>query len=197
MTIQSTDRKLFVSWIRATWLGWLLSIPIIIVLALIGEAIGIGGSQALVGGGVGIGVGLMQGRIIRSILNQRVSWMLTTILGLGAPFLVTDISKLTGWNLPYSLLVLIAIGGLLVGAGQAIILSSQIHKIGLWMAASALGWSLAAAAVSIADLFVRSFAIRGLWGALIYLGIVAAGGLILGSVTGACLAWVFRHQSAV
>ena len=33
------DRKLFFSWIRVTWFGWLLGIPIIIVLALIGEAV--------------------------------------------------------------------------------------------------------------------------------------------------------------
>ena len=49
------DRKLFVSWIRNTWFGWLLGIPIIITLALIGEAVHIGGAQVLVGAGMGIG----------------------------------------------------------------------------------------------------------------------------------------------
>jgi hypothetical protein len=39
------DRKLFVSWIRATWFGWLLGIPIIIVFALIGKAVHVGGSS--------------------------------------------------------------------------------------------------------------------------------------------------------
>ncbi len=178
------ERKLFILWLRATWLGWLLGVPLIIVLALVGV-------------GMGIGVGLMQGRVIRRILNRRVAWVWTTIVGLGIPFLVTDISKFAGWQLPYSLLVLIAVGGLIVGLWQALILSSQLYKIGLWTAASALGWSLAALTASIADSLRRSQAIRGIWGALIYLGIVAAGGLILGSVTGVCLARLFRHQSAV
>jgi len=92
---------------------------------------------------------------------------------------------------------IIAIGGLIVGVWQAFILSSQLHKIGLWTAASVLGWFLAAVTSSIADSVPRSQAIRGIWGALAYLGIVAAGGLILGSVTGVCLAWLFRHKSAV
>ncbi len=34
-----------------------------------------------------------------------------------------------------------------------------------------------------------------IWGALAYLGIVAAGGLILGLVTGICLAWMFQIQA--
>lgn len=191
------DRKLFVLWLRATWFGWLLGVPIIIVLALVGEAIGIGGAQVLVGIGMGTGVGLMQGRVIRSILNRRVPWIWSTIIGLGAPFLLTDISKVAGWNLPYSLLVLIAVGGLIVGIWQALILSSQLYKIGLWMAASMLGWSLAAVTSSIADSLPRSQAIRGIWGALVYLGIVAAGGLILGAVTGVCLAWLFRREATV
>src|SRR5213592_1692123 len=119
------DRRLFVSWIRATWLGWLLGVPIIIMLALLGEVVGIGGSQVLVGAGMGAGVGFMQSRVIRSRFAKSASWVWSTIIGLGAPFLVTDVSKFAGWNLPYSLLALIAIGGLMVGVWQALILSSQ------------------------------------------------------------------------
>ena len=35
-------------WLRATWLGWILGVPLILVLALAGEAVGIGGAQVLV-----------------------------------------------------------------------------------------------------------------------------------------------------
>jgi hypothetical protein len=118
------DRKLFVSWIRTTWFGWLLGIPIIIVFALIGEAVHIGGAQVVVGAGMGTGIGLMQGRIIRRILHKSAPWIWSCIVGLGAPFLLTDISKLVGWNLPYSLPVAIAIAGLIIGSWQALILRS-------------------------------------------------------------------------
>jgi hypothetical protein len=192
-----THRRLFVSWICATWLGWLLGLPLIIVMALVGEVVGIGGVQVLVGAGLGTGIGLMQGRVIRSILNKSVPWIWSCIVGLGAPFLVTDISKVAGWNLPYSLLVSIAIGGLIVGGWQALMLSSQLRKTGWWIVASVLGWALAAGTSSIADSLPRSHAIRGVWGALAYLGIVAAGGLILGLVTGICLVWLFQHESAI
>ena len=185
------DRKLFLSWIRTTWIGWLLGIPIIIVLALIGEAVHMGGAQVLVGAGMGTGIGLMQGRVIRSILHKSTLWIWSCIIGLGAPFLLTDISKLVGWNLPYSLPVSIGLGGLIIGSWQEIILRSRLRKTGWWIVASALGWTLAAGTSAIAD-SPRSRAIRGIWGAVAYLGIVAAGGLILGRVTGLCLAWLFR-----
>ncbi len=190
------DRKLFFSWIRNTWLGWLLGIPIIIVLALIGEAVHIGGSQVLVGAGMGTGIGLMQGRVIRRILPKSALWLCSCIVGLGAPFLLTDLSKVFGWNLPYSLLALITIGGLIIGSWQALILRSRLRQTGWWIVASALGWALAAGTSAMAD-SSRAHAIRGIWGALVYLGIIAAGGLILGIVTGLCLAWLVRNESAV
>jgi hypothetical protein len=93
--------------------------------------------------------------------------------------------------------VSIAIGGLIVGGWQALMLSSQLRKTGWWIVASVLGWALAAGTSSIADSLPRSHAIRGVWGALAYLGIVAAGGLILGLVTGICLVWLFQHESAI
>jgi hypothetical protein len=189
------DRRLFASWIRATWLGWLIGIPFIIVFALAGEAVGIGGAQVLVGAGMGTGVGLMQGRIIRSIVGKSALWIWSCILGLGAPFLMTDIAKVAGFDIPYSLLVSIAIGGLIVGGWQTLILRSHTHRAGSWMMASALGWTLAAGTSAIADRLSRSHSLRGIWGAVAYLGIVAAGGLILGLVTGGCLAWMFRPES--
>jgi hypothetical protein len=191
------DRKLLFSWIRATWFGWLLGIPIIIALALIGEAVHIGGSQVLVGAGMGTGIGLMQGRVIRRILHKSGQWICSSIVGLGAPFLLTDISKVVGWNLPYSLPVSIVLGGLIIGSWQALILRSRLGKTGWWLVASVLGWTLAAGTSAIADFLPRSHVLRGLWGALAYLGIVASGGLILGIVTGLCLAWLFRNESEV
>jgi len=188
------DRKLFVSWIRNTWFGWLLGIPIIIAFALIGEAVHIGGAQVLVGAGMGTGIGLMQGRVIRRILHKSALWTGSCIIGLGTPFLLTDISKVVGWNLPYSLPLAIVLGGLIVGSWQALILGAQLRKTGWWIVASALGWTLAAGTAAIAD-SSRARAIRGIWGALAYLGIVAAGGLILGIVTGLCLAWLFGNES--
>ena len=76
--------------------GWVLGIPFIIALALAGEAVGIGGTQFLAGVGIGAGVGLMQGRAIRSILNAFGPWFWPCAIGLGAPFLVTDIAGAIG-----------------------------------------------------------------------------------------------------
>ena len=191
------DRKLFVSWIRATWLGWLLGIPIIIALALLGEAIHIGGAQFLVGAGMGTGVGLMQGRVIRRILHKSALWICSCIVGLGAPFLLTDLSKLLGWTLPYSLPAAIALGGVIIGAWQALLLRARLRQTGWWLVASTLGWTLAAGTSAVADGLPRWRVLRGIWGAFAYLGIVVAGGLVLGIVTGFCLAWLARNETAV
>jgi hypothetical protein len=121
------DRRLFLSWIRNTWLGWVVGIPIIIVLALIGEAVHIGGLQVLVGVGMGTGIGLMQGRVIRRTLHKSAPWISSCIVGLGAPFLLTDISKAVGRNLPYSLPAAIALGGLTIGSWQG---SYCVHGAG-------------------------------------------------------------------
>jgi len=57
-------------WLRATWLGWLLGVPLVVVLALLGEAVGPCGIQVLVGLGMGTGVGLLQGRALRGALGR-------------------------------------------------------------------------------------------------------------------------------
>jgi hypothetical protein len=191
---KTIDRRLVIRWVRATWFGWLLGIPVIIVLALLGEAVGIGGAQVLVGAGMGTSIGLMQSRVIRSMLPKAGAWICSCVVGLGVPFLVTDIAKVAGRNVGYSLFVCVAAGGLISGGWQALILRTRFRKTRWWVLASALGWMLAAGTSAAAEPISRLRAFRGLLGAFVYLGVVAAGGLILGLVTGVCLAWMHQQE---
>lgn len=190
-------RKVFAQWVRATWAGWVIGVPFIIALALVGEALGIGGVQVLVGVGMGAGIGLMQARAIRGLLHKSAPWFWSCVVGLGAPFLAWDIAKAAGWDFPYSLYLSVALGGLIAGVWQAFLLRSRFHNTGWWVAASVLGWTLASGMAAVANTLSRSHSLRGIWGALAYLGIVAGGGLILGFVTGLALVWLLRHEPAV
>jgi hypothetical protein len=192
----TVDRGLVLRWVRATWFGWLLGIPVIVVLALVGEGVGIGGAQVLVGAGMGAGIGFMQGRLVRTVLPNSAPWIWSCVAGLAVPFLVTDIANAAGRDIGYSLFVSVAVGGLIAGGWQVIILREHVRKAWPWVAASVLGWSLAAATSSVADALSRGRALRGLGGAAVYLGVVAAGGLVLGLVTGVCFAWMLRREHA-
>ncbi|HKQ63217.1 MAG TPA: hypothetical protein VJS92_18155 [Candidatus Polarisedimenticolaceae bacterium] len=185
----------FRRWVLATWIGWILGIPCIIALALLGEAVGIGGSQGLVGAGMGAGVGWMQSRALRGILDRRQAWLASCIGGLAVPFVATDVAKLLGWQSLYSVYPAVALGGLIAGVWQASILRARFDRTFAWGLASALGWTLAAGAVAVSDWLSHSHSLRGIWGALAYLGIIAMGGLLVGAVTGLAFAWMPRRES--
>jgi hypothetical protein len=88
-----------------------------------GEAvIGIGGVQVLVGLGMGTGVGLLQGRALRAVLGRTGPWAWSSALGLALPFLVTDVAAAAKSGVPYSLPRCVALGGLIVGSWQALLL---------------------------------------------------------------------------
>lgn len=92
------DQRFYLRWIRASGLGWLLGVPCIAALALVGEAFGIGGKQVLVGAGMGVAVGWMQGRLLRRVDLQRTApWIWSCVVGLALPFLVTDLASTFGW----------------------------------------------------------------------------------------------------
>jgi hypothetical protein len=177
-------------------MGWLLGIPFIIVLALIGEVIGLGGMQVIVGAGMGLGIGLMQGRVVRGLINKAAPWIWSCVIGLAIPFLLIDVSKIFGFDLPYSLQYSIALGGLIAGLWQALLLRSRFHQTWSWVAMSALGWTLAAGTAAMADYISKLRLLHGIWGALAFLGIVAVGGLVLGLVTVVSLAWMLRYKPA-
>lgn len=190
------DRTIFLQWVRATWIGWVLGIPAIIVLALIGEGVGIGGSQVLVGAGMGAGLGFMQGRVMRALLQKFAPWFWSCAVGLAVPFLAWDIANAAKLNVTYSLFVCVASGGLIVGVWQAFLLRTRFPRAGWWVLANAVGWLAAAGLAKIAETLPRSQSLRGIGGALAYLGIVTGGGLILGLVTGVPMVWLRRQDGA-
>lgn len=183
---QSPDVS-FRAWLRATWLGWLLGIPLIVVMALLGEAIGVGGAQVFVGLGMGVGIGLLQQRAIRPLLPGGAAWFWACAVGLAIPFLATDVAGLLGRPLPYSLPLAVLTAGLVVGCWQAWLLRVRLRNAGLWVLASAVGWAGAAGVAGAADVLSRGRYLRGLFGALAYLGAVAGGGFPLALVTAAAL----------
>ena len=189
-------RRSFYQWLRATWLGWLLGVPAIVVLALIGEALGIGGVQVLVGAGMGAGIGFMQARALRGVLPRVAPWFWSCALGLALPFLFADIAKAMQWNYAYSLYLSVACGGLIVGIWQGILLRSRFRNAALWVAGSMVGWSFAASIAMLSESLTRTHALRGIFGALAYLGVIAAGGLILGLVTGVAFACLRPREVA-
>lgn len=182
-----SDRPTPARWIRATTLGWLLGIPLVALFALAAEGAGVGGAQLFVGLGVGGGVGFIQGRALRATLGGWWEWTLASTVGMAIPFLAYDIAKLLGHEFPYSLQALVAIGGCLAGAGQALILRRRFQGTGLWIVASVVGWAFAGYSALISDFAPAGGPVRGIAGALLFLLGVAVGGPILGAITAA--AW--------
>lgn len=171
-------------WIRATWLGWLAGLPLITLLALAGEALGIGGAQAIVGAGMGVGVGISQSRALRAILDRKTPWVWACTIGLTLPFLLADILRVTGYRSHYSVQLAVAVGGCAAGIWQAYLLRGRGPRAAWWVLVSAVGWTLAGVVAGSADIVSHAHAFRGVAGALMYLGVVACGGLVLGAVTG-------------
>jgi hypothetical protein len=190
---ETTGRRVLFRWIWVTWAGWLLGLPITILLAVAGEALGVGG-QTLVGAGMGAGVGFLQARALRTVLKKSARWFWSCVVGLAVPFLAADVARPAVWSSPWALFAVVAAGGLIVGAWQSLILRPRFRNIKWWVVASTVGWALSAGTAAVATWFSRWRTVRGVWGALTFLGVVALGGLILGAVTGAALVWMLRRE---
>lgn len=184
------------AWLRATWLGWLLGVPCIVLLALAAEAVHLGGLQVFVGTGMGLGVGLLQARHVRRCGLSARSWILASALGLGLPFLAWDVAVALGTTWTYYLAGCVATGGLIVGLWQGQLLKRHLAAPAGWVVGCTLGWGLAGGLATTADLLVKGHAIRGVPGAALYLALVALPGGVLGFVTARVLAATWRPAAA-
>ena len=176
----------FLPWLRANLVGWILGIVLVVLLALVGDVVGVSGVQFLVGLGMGLGVGAAQARVLKAVLGESSSWRRASTIGLALPFLIADAANAAG-VFPYSPYATIAAAGLSVGLFQARLLSPRTHASLPWVVANLSGWAAAGFMAFVADTVVRSAGFRGISGALLYLTLVASGGIVLGLSTAAAL----------
>jgi hypothetical protein len=190
---QSGDPHFTRRWLGATFLGWLLGFVFIIAIALLSELSG-RQTQFPVGLGMGLGVGLLQNRILAQYLAVGRKWTYASAAGLTIPFLVTDFDYLISLTLPYSLPLTIVVGGLVVGLLQTRILLRGGAAL-MWIPACTLGWALAGSTVFLNEnVMPRTL---GIAGALLYVGVILLGGVVLGAATGPVLERILKQvQSA-
>ncbi len=171
-------------WTRVTLLGWLLGVPLIALMATAGEMLKIESAQFLVGAGMGLGVGWMQGRALRESLGGPWRWAIATMLVLAIPFAFFDVAKLRAWDIGYSLQWAVTVGGLLVGVVQAQLLSMRFRGTTPWIPATFAGYALSVAVTNGVDAFSRSLSVGNGVKLAMFLSGVVLGGVVLGVTTG-------------
>ena len=171
-------------WIRLTFGGWCIGFVLAIVLILAAESIGVRETQFPLALGMGAGVGFAQARLLLPYLWKRWPWVVATALGLAAPFVVADGARGIGNPLPYALPAYVALGGVSAGILQWNLLRRVSEGAAWWLVASPVAWMAAATTVAVSDQVFqvsrRVPLLNGLPGALLYLAVVLAGGVLLG-----------------
>lgn len=173
-------------WTLNTIYGWLLGFVVIIILALISEALGIGDSQFFVGTGIATGVGFMQNRIIRNRLKIGWNWMWMTILGMTFSFVIFDFGHNILAIIPeFNLQLSVAVGGVIVGVLQYLILKAKSIKGSYWwILISSIGWTSAGLVVGVVDYLKDYIEVGPLVLILNLLLMVFFSSLVLGLITG-------------
>jgi len=190
-----TQSGFLVGWVLATWAGWILGMACTILLAVTAELLGTDGSQWPVGVGMGAGVGLMQATLLRRLGVKMSVWFWSSCLGLALPFLAIDVASAMNIARGHSLLISIAVGGTVSGVFQAFVLQRHLRWAPSWAAGSLVCWALAGGASMAADLIQRQTELRGVSGAIAFLGVTASGGLVLGMTSAVILRLLLRRTS--
>ncbi len=189
-TGEAIGAGLFSHWLRASALGWLLGIGLVLGLALLWDLFG-GEAQFMVGLGMGTGVGYLQARVLRNWIRSWGRWWVATVIGMGAPFVLHDFLRLSSVQIPASLPLLVVAGGLLTGLIQQNLLWPLSCRANWWWVASQVGWALPAGMIALGD-----SGLLGPWGAFMSLTAIFFGGGILGAVTGRVMVWIILDSAA-
>jgi len=177
--------ELAVRWTRITFYGWSLGFALVLAFLALSGLVGLGNPQFPVGLGMGVGVGLLQRRVVAERTGTGTGWLGASALGMTAPFLARDAARLLHLQLPHPLAGSIVVGGLLVGLLQWRLLRLDPGRGAGWFVASLAGWALGGSTVVLNE---RVFPkMPGIVGALMYIGVILTGGILLGATTGLIL----------
>src|SRR6266498_3452935 len=97
--LDNSNRRFIVRWTRATALGWALGVPLILFFSSALESLGLSNFHFPVGSGMGLGVGLLQTRLLRKRLERPSLWLCACFAGLTLPFLAADLLRVLGVTL--------------------------------------------------------------------------------------------------
>jgi hypothetical protein len=181
-------------WIKATFWGWLLGIILLIMLSSILDGMGIENMQFYIGIGMGAGVGLTQWLLLKRYRAINASWIWASLLGMGMPFVILDF--IMPHTVKYKLPLSVALGGLLVGVFQYLVLKKQFQRSSVWILTSLAGWTIAAVIVLAIDLTMK-IKVAGsltLVLALVNLLIMLLGGVALGLITGGTMKKILYNE---
>jgi hypothetical protein len=176
-------------WILATALGWVVGIPVMMLMFAGAEAVGLSEGQFAIGLGMGATVGFLQWRQARRSFGATSAWFWASAVGMTLPFALCD---LVGYGLDgMALIAPTALGALLVGLGQHRLFGIRGLRTYCWVPASVIAWALAAA-TNLAILPIPDHPTSGLLQWLRPLLAFGSGGIVLGLITGLALVWLFR-----
>ena len=183
-TVNTLGSAFWLAWVLASSVGWIVGMSLAWLLSEFVSPLMQGGWMvafwAVGGMVVGINFGINQWFLIRPVrhgtLGRRANWwVLATVLG-WAISLVVVIGVEAGAEIGYTLVGLVI--GLAVGIPQSLILSSNVNRGWLWVAAQCVAWMAGFSAVSILDKAVG----------------FAAVGVISGAISGGALIWLIGRQ---
>jgi hypothetical protein len=189
--LQSPVHAFVRRWVVATIGGWILGVLAMIVLDKGAQQIGVGGHFP-VGVGMGLSIGCVQWRVGRKWFNATSEWMFASLVGMGMPFVVSDVFRVWRSDAMIVLLILnVAFGSLIAGWWQWRILQRRSLEARWWILGSVAGWTLAAATPLLRMTGGHPESSLGLWRNL---GAIVLGGIVLGVATGGALLWVLRSR---
>lgn len=173
--------------------GWMIGFGLVIFLAFLIEAIGLGGYQFFIGIGMGLGVGYMQGRVLSLYFGINYRWVLYSVIGMGFSFILFDFGKSFSTLLPeYNLLYSVSLGGLITAVLQYLLLKERFPNALPWLLYCFAGWTLSGALIRFTEI-MESIGLTGLPAAIIVLIILTIGAsATLGLITGIGLRRITR-----
>lgn len=177
-------------WIKATAIGWLSGIILVLLLAMVFEGMGIHSMQFFMGIGMGAGVGFMQWHVLRKILAINKNWILAAVTGMSVPFLLFDLLQIfAGVKLgPDYILYSVSIAALLTGILQSLILKKFTPAANLWVAANIMGW-IAATLTFLSINYTKQVFSNNLVIFFVNIAVMLAGGFVFGFIT-----WMFLKK---
>jgi len=193
--MSAVDRRLFERWLRATVVGWGVGFLLILVGAILADIMlgGDGDAQFMVGTGMGAGVGYMQGRVAKQWLGAAWPWAAASTIGIGGPFIVSDVAAANQIAVPFSLPLYVLVGSAVVGCLQWRLLHARFDRAMWWVPASIGGWGLVAGMISLNETLLGG---PSPLGAVLLLVVILTGGFIVGAITGATLVWKLQHSAS-